>query len=135
MFTALIVDDNPTFRRSVKKILSGRFPRMSIREAANGRETMRLIEISPPDLIFVDIRLPLENGLRLTERIKRHNPQLPVVILTSHDTEEYREAASAAGAEYFVSKGSSTWEEVSRIVESFLVIGPPATADPEHKEP
>jgi DNA-binding NarL/FixJ family response regulator len=55
----------------------------------------------------MDIRLPGENGLELTKKIKRNNPGIITVILTSYDLLEYRQAARESMADYFVPKGSS----------------------------
>jgi DNA-binding NarL/FixJ family response regulator len=110
MFPVLIVEDNPTFRRSLKELLSGEFPSVEIAEAADGKEAFQKIETFQPRLIFMDIRLPGENGLRLTQKIKTLHPETIVIILTSYDLPEYREAAKRAKANYFITKGSATHE-------------------------
>jgi len=93
---------------------------MEISEAADGEEAMQKIDSHPPDLIFMDIKLPRESGLELTERIKEKYPKVIVIILTSYDTQEYREAAVRAKANYFLSKGSSSKESILTLVESIL---------------
>jgi len=65
----------------------------------------------------MDIKLPGENGFDVTRRIKALYPDIKVVILTSHDFPEYREAARAYGAYHFLSKGSSTAEEIQDLME------------------
>jgi DNA-binding NarL/FixJ family response regulator len=120
MFTALIVEDNLTFRHSLRDVLRERYPLMKFREASDGDEALQMIKDAPPDLIFMDIRLPGESGLEITRRIKQDHPQVPVIILTNHDLAEYREAAFRYGADFFVAKGSSTWEEITGFVESVL---------------
>jgi DNA-binding NarL/FixJ family response regulator len=59
-----------------------------------------------PDLIFMDVRLPDQNGLELTRLIKRLNTGAKVVILTSYDQPEYRAAAFENKADYYASKDS-----------------------------
>jgi YesN/AraC family two-component response regulator len=93
---------------------------MEIFEAADGEEAMQIISGHPPDLIFMDIKLPGENGLDLTAKIKAKYPDVIVIILTSYDTLEYREAAAQAKADHFLSKGSSSKEGILRLVESIL---------------
>jgi DNA-binding NarL/FixJ family response regulator len=66
----------------------------------------------------MDIKLPGETGLDLTKRIKTNDTSIVVIILTSYDLPEYREAAQQYGADYFVSKGSSTREEILELVRS-----------------
>jgi len=127
MCMTLIVEDNAIFRGSLKQILSGRFPTMSIHEAGDGREALRKVDELVPDLIFMDIRLPGTNGLELTRNIKRDNREVVVVILTSYDLPEYRDAAIMSGANYFLTKGTATSDDIMAIVESVLP-APPAGA-------
>ena len=110
MFPVLIVEDNPTFRLSLKELLLDEFPSFEIAEAADGKEAFKKIETLHPRLIFMDIRLPGENGLHLTQRIKALHPDTIVIVLTSYDLPEYREAAKRAKANHFVTKGSPTHE-------------------------
>jgi len=65
----------------------------------------------------MDIRLPGQSGLEVTRRIKALYPDVHVIMLTSYDFPEYREAARASGACGFLSKGSSTAEEIQNLVE------------------
>jgi YesN/AraC family two-component response regulator len=94
---------------------------MEIMEAEDGEEAMQKISPYPPDLIFMDIKLPGENGLELTRKIKAKYPDVIVIVLTSYDTLEYREAAAHAKADHFLSKGSSSKEGILALVESILV--------------
>ena len=93
---------------------------MEIIEAEDGDVAMQKIDAQPPDLIFMDIKLPGENGLELTGKIKTKYPNVIVIILTSYDTPEYREAAVQAKANHFLSKGSSSKESILSLVESVL---------------
>jgi len=68
----------------------------------------------------VDIRLPGENGLQLTRKVKQRFPQVCVIIVTSYDLPEYREAASHYGADHFVTKGASCWTELTAAVRALL---------------
>ena len=118
MFKTLIVEDNATFRQSLKATLETEFPLMVIEEAEDGKEAMERVTTFRPDLIFMDIKLPGETGLDLTKRIKTNDTSIVIIILTSYDLPEYREAAQQYGADYFVSKGSSTREEILELVRS-----------------
>jgi two-component system response regulator YesN len=119
MVTALIVEDNVTFRGSLKETLHSRFPAMNITEAGDGEEALQKIKASVPDLIFMDIKLPGENGLSLTKKIKIEYPDVVIVILTSYDLPEYREAAFQYDADYFITKASLS-TEIVEVVESAL---------------
>jgi DNA-binding NarL/FixJ family response regulator len=120
MAMTLLVDDDPRFRETLKEILRSRFPSMNITEAAEAGEALKKIEGRVPDLIFMDIQLPGENGLFLTRRIKKSHPSLPVIILTNHDLPEYREAASDYGADAFLSKQETSLTELVEAVEALL---------------
>jgi DNA-binding NarL/FixJ family response regulator len=117
---ALLVEDSAIFRTLLKEALQSRFPSMEILEAADGEGAMQIINVSLPDLIFMDIKLPGENGLDLTARIKAKYPAVIVIILTSYDTPEYREAAVKAKADHFLAKGSSSKEGILSLVTSVL---------------
>ncbi len=119
MARTLLVEDNVTFRQSLKETLHSRFPLMDIIEAGDGVEALEKIKRSLPDLIFMDIKLPGENGLSLTRKIKIEYPDVVIVILTSYDLPEYREAAFQYHADYFITKASLS-TEIVEVVESAL---------------
>ena len=116
----LVVEDSTIFRTLLKETLQSRFPLMEIREAADGEGAMQEITAHLPDLIFMDIKLPGDNGLDLTAKIKAEYPHVTVIVLTSYDTPEYREAAVKAKADHFLAKGSSSREGILALVESIL---------------
>jgi DNA-binding NarL/FixJ family response regulator len=94
---------------------------MDIIEAADGVEALQKIDSHPPNLIFMDISLPGENGLELTRKIKTNHSDIIIIILTSHDLPEYREAATQNKANYFLSKGSIGTNEIFKLVKSILL--------------
>lgn len=119
MFTTLIVEDNVTFRQSLKELLGTRFPSMAVEEAGDGEEALRKIDVLVPDIIFMDIKLPGENGLQVTRKVKTKYPEIIVIILTYYDLPEHRDAAFQCGASHFLPKGTST-EEIVGLVQSIL---------------
>ncbi len=121
MFRTMLVEDNSSFRQLVKDILQDEFPSMDIIEAADGVEAFQNIDSRPPNLIFMDIELPGENGLELTRKIKADYPDIIISILTSHHSPEYREAATRCKANYFLSKGSILTDEIFILVKSILL--------------
>ncbi len=108
MCKTLIVEDNATFREMIKEILHSRFPTMKIEEEPDGSELFGKMDAFHPDIVLMDIRLPGENGLDLTKKIKMIYPDVTVVILTSYDLPEYRQAAHQSNADHFISKDSPT---------------------------
>ncbi len=120
LFKTLIVEDNFHFRQALRDILSSQFPYMRIEEADDGREALEKVDVLQPELVFMDIRLPGESGLNLTERIKHRHPETMVIILTSYDFPEYRDAAFQYGANYFIGKGSIQNVEILTLIEAIL---------------
>lgn len=121
MFRTLIVEDNDTFRQTLRNLLDGHFAGMHFEEAKNGEETFFKIKAFQPDLIFMDIELPGDNGLKLTKEIRAAGYDVVIIILTSHDMPAYREASRLCGADYFVLKGSSSAEEILSLVHTILL--------------
>ena len=121
LFRTMLVEDNSSFRQVVKNNLQDQFPSMDIIEAADGIEAFQKIDSHPPNLIFMDIKLPGKNGLELTGKIKTDHPDIIIIILTSLDLPEYREAATRNKADYFLSKGSIATDEICKLVKSILL--------------
>lgn len=120
MLSILIVEDNATYRQSLRHLLAGRYPEMLIAEAADAEEALRQALSRRFDLIFMDIRLPHGNGLSLTKTIKTAFADSVICVITSYDILEYREAAFLNGADHFMVKGESTEAEMIGLVESWL---------------
>jgi DNA-binding NarL/FixJ family response regulator len=119
----LIVEDNATFPRSLRELLRSNFPSLEIVEASDGEEALQKVSNLTLDLIFMDIRLPGEDGLSVTRKLKALHPEIPVAILTSYDLPEYREAARESKADHFISKGSRT-NKILDVVRSILSRSP-----------
>ena len=113
----MLVEDNTTFRKTFKEGLSGLCPFATLDEAANGDEALQKINSSPPQMVFMDFRLPGENGLRLIQRIKAQFPNIRIAMVTSYDFAEYRQAAVQSGAERYFVKGSFSWDDVKEFVK------------------
>lgn len=109
----LIVDDQPRARQSLKALLAT-WPLIGeTQEAANGQEAIHSIEQAPSDLVLMDVRMPVMDGLQATRHIKRHWPQVKVIALSMYH--DYQEDALAAGADTFMSKDESPENVLDRI--------------------
>jgi DNA-binding NarL/FixJ family response regulator len=118
MLNILLVEDNRFFREELKKRLLDHFPTMAVEEAADGDEALQKINRVLPQLIFMDIRLPGVNGLKLTQKIKADFPSTRIAILTNYDLPEYRQAAIQYGADRFFVKNLLNWDEVEALIKS-----------------
>ena len=94
---------------------------MDIIEARDGAEAFQKIDSNLPNLIFIDIQLPGENGLELTRKIKADYPNIIIIVLTNYDLPEYREAAMRNMADYFFSKDEMLTDGIFKLVNSILL--------------
>ena len=121
MFSTLLVEDNESFRHLLSDTLLTRFPEINVEESNDGADALCKVEYLRPDIIFMDIRLPGENGLEVTKKIKQVYDYIVIVILTGHDLPEYRQQAFRNGADCFISKGSdSCMEDLMARVEGAM---------------
>ena len=118
-FRILIVEDSTVFRQLFKEGLHNRFPSAEVHEATDGGEALLQVETLLPELIFMDIRLPGENGLQLTQKIKAKYPNTTIIIVTSYDSLEYREAAIRSGGDAYIPKDSLAYVHLENLVKSF----------------
>ncbi len=95
------------------------FPTAAIDEVGDGGEVLQEVGAFVPDLIFMDIKLPGENGLELTKKIKATHPNITIFILTSYDILEYQEVAFQYGADRFLAKTSLNRVELEELVKSY----------------
>jgi DNA-binding NarL/FixJ family response regulator len=116
----LIVEDNASFREMLREKLQTLSPSMVIYEAADGNEALQKVVALKPELVFMDIRLPGENGIQLTQKIKARYPNTKIVILTSYDLLEYREAAIRAGGSCFIPKDSLDFVQIEKLIKSLI---------------
>ncbi len=119
MLRAMTVEDHLPFREMFKGHLLSEFPSMEVIEAANGEEAFKGLASYPIDLVFMDIRLPGENGLELTRRIKAKYKDVTIAMLTNYVLAEYREAAAQCGADCFITKDLIEWDQISAMVKCF----------------
>jgi len=123
MFSTLLVEDIINFRDALRYTIRSHFPDVRVEEAGDGIEALSKIESILPDIVFMDIKLPGDNGIKLTKVIKREYSGIVVVILTSYDMSEYRQAAFRSGADCYIYKGSdSCMNEILARMEGTLAI-------------
>jgi DNA-binding NarL/FixJ family response regulator len=116
----LIVEDNASFREVLKEKLRTLSPSMEVYEAAEGNEALQKVDALKPDLVFMDIRLPGENGLQLSQKIKAKYPHTKIIILTNYDALEYREAAIRSGGDCYIPKDSLNYIQIEKLIRSLV---------------
>jgi DNA-binding NarL/FixJ family response regulator len=117
----LVVDDNPLLAEAVSALLETD-PRIAVVGCAeNGAEAVDFARKLVPDVVLMDIRMPVMSGVEATERILDWLPEMKVLILTAHGSDEEIEAAFAVGA-----VGCLTTDDLgSRLIDTVLAVAQP----------
>lgn len=102
----LLADDHAILREGIKALLEKQDNIEVVAEASNGREAVSKTSEYQPDVVILDISMPLMEGFEATRQIKKENPDTKILILTMHDDEEYFLQLLRAGACGYVTKGS-----------------------------
>jgi two-component system response regulator NreC len=103
----LLADDHTILRDGICALVDGQADMEVIGEAEDGQSTVKLAGRLLPDVVVMDIAMPLLNGLEATHQIQRDFPQVKVLILTMHENEEYIRQVLAAGALGYVLKDAA----------------------------
>jgi DNA-binding NarL/FixJ family response regulator len=105
--TILLVDDHAVVRRSLRKLLEIDSRFKVIGQAQNGRQAVKMAHALAPDVILMDIAMPVLNGLQATRQILAVNPRAKVLILSAHSDDAYIECMTTVGAVGFLEKQTS----------------------------
>ncbi len=111
----LIADDHTLLRNGICAILEDEQDMIIVGEANDGREAVRLASQLKPNVVLMDIAMPLLNGLEATRQIKREHPEINVLVLTMYDNEEYFRKMLEVGASGYIIKRAAATELVSAI--------------------
>jgi DNA-binding NtrC family response regulator len=110
----LVVDDEPLMRKMVRGILVGKG--YCVETAADAADAMRKIARSGFDIVMTDLRMPEVDGLKLLAEIKRHWPDLGVIVMTGFGDARTADKARARGADEYITKPFNA-REIEVIVE------------------
>jgi len=102
----LLVDDTAQVRRDLRSMLTLCGGIEVVGEAGNGQEAIALEEMLAPDVVLMDLAMPVMDGFEAARRIKARRPDCRIVALTVHAGEEDRRLALLAGMDSFVVKGA-----------------------------
>ncbi len=106
----LVVDDHAIVRDGICALLAVVGDIDVVGEAANGSEALKMIKELVPDVVLMDMAMPIMGGLEATRRIRKEFPRTRVLILTQYDDKEYVFPVIQAGASGFISKAAASSE-------------------------
>ena len=113
----VIVDDHDMFRSGVKVLLEKSENVEFIGEASNGADFLELLEKIKPDVVLMDISMPIMDGIEATRQALKHHPDIKILVLSMFGEEEYYYKMIQAGAKGFVLKSSGINELEHAILE------------------
>jgi len=100
--TIFVVDDHDGVRSALRHWLEVEFPQFRVIELSSAEEALARVRFHAPDLVLMDIGFPQQNGIAAMRQLKTLVPEVPIVILTILDDDDYRAEAMRAGAAAFV---------------------------------
>ena len=115
MIRILVADDHTIVREGLKQIIAKQVDLTVAGEAANGNDVLRLVREQEWDVLVTDMSMPGRNGLELIKLVKQERPQLPVLVLSMYDEEQYAVRAIRAGASGYLNKESASEQLVAAI--------------------
>ncbi|MCM3491038.1 response regulator transcription factor [Alkalihalophilus marmarensis] len=98
MIKVIIVDDHQMVRRGLRFFLDTQNDIEIVGEAANGEEAVKLVQTVRPDVVLMDIVMPVMSGIEATKQLIKVNPELKILVLTSFSDQDYVIPALKAGA-------------------------------------
>lgn len=115
--SVILADDHAIVRTGIRQFLELSNRISVIAEASNGEEVISRLAALQPDVVVLDIQMPKMNGIAVAEWIKKHHPQIGVLVLTAYDDDPYIQAVLKAGANGYVLKTSEPQEIVRAVLD------------------
>ena len=126
----LIVDDDPLVRSAIAMMLGGQDDLTVVAEGGDGQEGLALVAEHSPDVVLMDIRMPVLNGLEATRQLHASPAPPHVIVLTTFDADDYVIDALAAGADGFLLKDTppqEILEAIRKVADGETILSPSAT--------
>ncbi len=117
--TVVLADDHEVVRAGLKRLLVVDKQIKVLDEAENGQDAVNLVEYYRPDVVLLDIQMPLMNGIDAAKEIKNRFPEIFVIMLTAYEDSFHLEKAIAAGADGYLSKDISA-KELAKSIHTVL---------------
>ena len=104
MVSLLLVDDQEIIRQGIKSLLESQPDFEVVGEAENGKQAISQVEALHPDIVLMDVRMPIMDGIAATKAIIQQFPQIKILILTTFDDDEYISKGMQFGAKGYLLK-------------------------------
>lgn len=115
----VLADDHTIVRQGLAKLLEGEPGFQVVGEAENGREAVAKVEALQPQVVIMDIAMPMLNGIEATRQIKKIRPQTKVIILSMHCHDRYIKELFSLGASGYLLK-DSTGSDIVKAIQAAL---------------
>ncbi len=112
-----LVDDHRLFRNGLKFIINERNDMEVVGEASNGKEFLELIDFIKPDVVLMDIGMPVMNGIETTKSVLKKYPDLKIIVLSMYGETEYYNTMIELGIKGFLLKDMDTQELFQAILK------------------
>ncbi len=114
--TVFLADDHTIVRQGLAKLLESEPNFKVVGEAKNGREAVSMVEALKPEIVIMDISMPLLNGIEATRLIKKNRPQTKVIILSMHNHDQYISKLFKLGISGYLLKDSTGSDVIQAIL-------------------
>jgi two-component system, NarL family, response regulator LiaR len=118
-FSVILVDDHRLFREGLKMLLENLDYIVKVDEAGNGKEFLDLLGTCQPDIVFIDIEMPVMDGITATQQALKHYPSLNIIALSMYGDENYYTKMISAGAKGFILKNSGI-QDIENAIQNVL---------------
>jgi DNA-binding NarL/FixJ family response regulator len=115
----LLADDHTVVRQGLRALLAAEEDIEIVGEAENGRQALQLVKKLLPDVVVMDIAMPVLNGVEATRQITRYVPSVKVLVLSTYSNDEYVEQLTEAGAAGYLVKQTAANDLLKAIREAF----------------
>jgi len=122
MIKIITVDDHAVVRRGLKQIIEEEPDMQVVGEAGNGRDAISIIRQTVCDVVILDITLPGISGIEVLNHLRHEHPELPVLIMSMHEEEQYALRVLKAGASGYLTKDSIP-EELIKAIRKIIAYG------------
>jgi len=119
MINVILVDDQQIVREGIKMILSLDDEINVLREAENGRQLLEILQETRPDVILMDVRMPIMDGVEATRIVKERHNDIKVIILTTFNEDEYIFKGIKNGADGYILKDAGSEDIIKAIKTAY----------------